>query len=908
MNDNDNANMYEIFERLNRVQAMPSKIDEAAARAAEKTRLDESAFQAAIGKKKYGEEGMKALQKAGRDHASDKTMKNIRNKYDKYDEAQVNEIGDTARGQNALAAVADRAQQRNGGELTGMYKAAYPKADQKSVDLMNKSKGTTATPHQAYKSAVDRMSPRMQRYGQTTLPVGASEPGAAHSSDQEGMLSRAGKAIKGVLGMKEEGGTPMTPKQKSFAKLAPPADKITFADKIAGAKQEVDEMLGDVAADAIKKAVNTHKGGQVSKGKGITKHAAGAGVYGGSAPDKGHIVDRMKGPSDTALRGKRKQETEEGNAFSGAVAKAKATGADEFKVGSKEYKVKENFPTVADAEKRLRDKEGKTTKGTVTKTATGLRHTRDYEHDVEADDEKSSSGEKRKAGRPKKYSDDAPRQERVTAKSRKTDRTAHGQAGFKKDKVKENNVDMADQGEYDQEGDMAKDQLHTLMQAAESLSSMLQDNDNLPEWVQSKITKAVDYINASRDYMDQEAHDMDENPMDEAVRGTVFGKQGYRAPQTQGERDTVAQTIKQNRTQNRADTRVSGYGSRIAPQRGVSSADTGGARGSAVNVDQSGQATDFNPGTGNIDPRAQGYRGSLNLGKGSQGKGVVGEEDLDEKAVSKKQQRFMGMAHAMQKGEKISGAGKELKKVAKTMKKGDVEDFAKTKHKGLPEKAKKKKEESVEETTTSGSVAAAPSTGNSKGGMSFGKGIYDSVDRKVEAIIAESMSINMSTSTEGGQTITVTASDDDAMKLAALLKMAGIGSGDTDGGCDSCGESPCDCDHVDENAPDWPTNKEYNGDALQYAGGLNKPKETGQTTAPVFSRDARRQHTPESEELTRIREIAGLKEAAKPDFLDMDKDGDKEEPMKKAVKDKEEEKKVEESIFALTNQWRAYKG
>jgi hypothetical protein len=47
-------------------------------------------------------------------------------------------------------------------------------------------------------------------------------------------------------------------------------------------------------------------------------------------------------------------------------------------------------------------------------------------------------------------------------------------------------------------------------------------------------------------------------------------------------------------------------------------------------------------------------------------------------------------------------------------------------------------------------------------------------------------------------------------------------------------------------------------------------------------------------------------QGAKPDFLDMDKDGDKKEPMKKAVADKE--KKVEESIFALTNQWRAYKG
>lgn len=37
---------------------------------------------------------------------------------------------------------------------------------------------------------------------------------------------------------KAQGGgkTPMTPKQKKFASLAAPKDKITFADRIAGAK------------------------------------------------------------------------------------------------------------------------------------------------------------------------------------------------------------------------------------------------------------------------------------------------------------------------------------------------------------------------------------------------------------------------------------------------------------------------------------------------------------------------------------------------------------------------------------------------------------------------------------------------------------------------------------------------
>lgn len=60
---------------------------------------------------------------------------------------------------------------------------------------------------------------------------------------------------------------------------------------------------------------------------------------------------------------------------------------------------------------------------------------------------------------------------------------------------------------------------------------------------------------------------------------------------------------------------------------------------------------------------------------------------LDEKAVSKSQQRFMGMVHAAQKGEKA--ASPEVAKVAKGMKPKDAKDFASTKHKGLPNKKKK---------------------------------------------------------------------------------------------------------------------------------------------------------------------------------------------------------------------------
>ncbi len=61
-------------------------------------------------------------------------------------------------------------------------------------------------------------------------------------------------------------------------------------------------------------------------------------------------------------------------------------------------------------------------------------------------------------------------------------------------------------------------------------------------------------------------------------------------------------------------------------------------------------------------------------------------EQVTEKAVSQQQQKFMGMVHAMQKGEKVKGASKELKKVASEMPKKAAKDYASTKHTGLPKK------------------------------------------------------------------------------------------------------------------------------------------------------------------------------------------------------------------------------
>jgi Protein of unknwon function (DUF3008) len=601
--------------------------------------MEESAFQAAIGKKKYGDEGMKALQKAGRDHASAKTMSNIRDKYDKYDEGQ----GMTDEGNAFSKAVVDA--KKNGiqpGEKIKVGGKTYPvKESHGNIEQVlgsmsgdvNQFKRSGELSDALYNTLFDYYS------GNGEMPYGVQK---ARSGDPYEWISQR---LDQELGMSEG-----VDKQK-FAALAPPRDKITFADKIAGAKKEVDEMLGDVAAEAMKAALGkgkkvvadesreddddvysyqdpakakTHKtasGGTVTRHGGVTRHQAAPGHYGGYDP--------------------------------------------------------ESHPDKDD------DKPG------------------------------TPAGEKRGKGRPK-----------GTGKSI----GAKGPSGKSKLMTREDEHDIEDQGEYDREGEMAKNQLHTVLRNAKELHNLLGDNDNLPEWVQSKLAKIEGMMKDVSEYMQSEREQDD------------------------------------------------------------------------------------------------------------------GEEELDEKAVSKKQQKFMGMVHAAQKGEKP--ASKEVAKVAKTMKKKDAEDFASTKHKGLPEKKTKKKEE-VEETTTAGSVATAPAGGKAKANGMFGKGVYEgalaeSFDNKLNTVLTEGMSINMSVGEDGTKTLSVNATDDDAVQLAQLLKMAGLGGSET---CSSCGESACGCEQVAEgdlaNSPE----PEYsNADTMlnTLSGGLNGRKTTGQSTIPVINKDPAR--------------------------------------------------------------------
>ena len=53
----------------------------------------------------------------------------------------------------------------------------------------------------------------------------------------------------------------------------------------------------------------------------------------------------------------------------------------------------------------------------------------------------------------------------------------------------------------DQEGGMVQSQMKSIIEKANDILGMVQQDTQLEAWVQSKLTKAEDYISAVRDYL-----------------------------------------------------------------------------------------------------------------------------------------------------------------------------------------------------------------------------------------------------------------------------------------------------------------------------------------------------------------------------------------------------------------------
>ena len=69
-------------------------------------------------------------------------------------------------------------------------------------------------------------------------------------------------------------------------------------------------------------------------------------------------------------------------------------------------------------------------------------------------------------------------------------------------------------GKIDQEGRMAKRQLSDIAQYSQELMEMLQDETQLEAWVQSKLTKAADYIKTVKHYVE---YGMEEGAYDQVL-------------------------------------------------------------------------------------------------------------------------------------------------------------------------------------------------------------------------------------------------------------------------------------------------------------------------------------------------------------------------------------------------------
>jgi hypothetical protein len=83
---------------------------------------------------------------------------------------------------------------------------------------------------------------------------------------------------------------------------------------------------------------------------------------------------------------------------------------------------------------------------------------------------------------------------------------------------------------------------------AQKVHDMLKDNDNLPEWVQSKITLAEDYILTVSNYMateiDEETTQLDELSPATLQKYKVAGHKKYDAIRNKTDSDSMAKKAK----------------------------------------------------------------------------------------------------------------------------------------------------------------------------------------------------------------------------------------------------------------------------------------------------------------------------------------------------------------------------
>ena len=329
------------------------------------SQVEESGLQYYTGKKKYGKEGMTALSKAGRNGASEEELGRIKDKYKKED-VELNEKAVSKQQQKFMGMVhaVQKGKMKAPSKLIaktakGMSdKAAHDFAATKHKGLPTKvTEGKEAirnhpiyTTKEAWDHYAEELAEQeMMEQSMMEAPAVNVQQELDEIAKLAGLPTRACKACNCAPCKCDEGLEAMAPSDSS--------SPLTHA--------ELDESTRKhfkMAADMIKALVDAgHKEKALEKAKihdeifarenpryDSKKFFAACGLEECGSMPTAVIVGEDKCPTcDCAPckcdEGMMEAEVEEGNEFSGALAKARAAGSKEFEVDGKKYTVKEDI-------------------------------------------------------------------------------------------------------------------------------------------------------------------------------------------------------------------------------------------------------------------------------------------------------------------------------------------------------------------------------------------------------------------------------------------------------------------------------------------------------------------------------------------------------------------------------------
>ena len=428
------------------------------------------------------------------------------------------------------------------------------------------------------------------------------------------------------------------------------------------------------------------------------------------------------------------------------------------------------------------------------------------------------------------------------------------------DDMQPDNMNTMPQGEPDREGAMAKADLYKLANYSLKLFKKLQDEDQLEGWVQAKITKSADYIASVYHYLEYE------------MKVSEYGEQLNNA-------EMMSESRKQEIKTKLVEAKEKIKALKMAQAEKLKKAEK------PKKVDESvfggdEQACEACGGSGKVMTPEREIPEEL--------KAKVEKYNRRAKAFTAASKRIDRNKNGIPDDEEVSEEQGELKKTGDSKKTstgtltktdtgvvhkntsyadGGDDDIAQRSGKG--KKSHAKSQSAAEKKSQAPKLKQSPKSAKTWG-MKDGEK-FDNRDKEKEVSEVYGQGVYEGEMTRAGKGVMKYGKDG----MKALAK---------------AGKEGKDLE---------PVKAKYNKyDEATEPKDVPKKGEKMGKEGNAFGkavRDAKADGVQKGEKVKVGGKEYPVKESAKPDFLDMDKDGDKKEPMKKAVADKKKSKKVDES-------------